>query len=187
MREDLGGVETAPTLVIAFFDVAGVRIKQVEGEDRIKLGIRLGIIEDTIKEFLDKRAKIKVAEKMSEHLTELLMGDLEKRKQRQEYEDRLKKEARDLEERLKESEQQRKEEEEKQKKMEEDKRKKVNDLLTMDLQAAKIFDIKTKMDDLKISHVGALTRDDLLQRIKKAIPSVSYSEVSPLIAIYVHQ
>lgn len=178
VRKDLGGVETAPTLVIAFFDENGVRIKQVEGEDKIKFGISLGIIENTIKEFLEKRAKIKIAEKMSEHFTELLLGDLEKRKQRQEYEERLKKEAHDLEERLKENEQQRKEEEEKQKKMEDDKRRKMNELHAMDLQTAKISHIKTKMDDLKISYVGATTREDLLQQIKKAIPSVKYSEVN---------
>ena len=121
-----------------------------------------------IKDFLAKREKNKLAEKMAERFADVLMGDLQ-RQRRQQYEQQLKKDQDDLERRLKETERQQKKERERQKKIEE--------IRSMNLQTAKIADIKIKMDDLKIRHVGAITREDLIQQIKKAIPSISHTKV----------
>ena len=77
MRKDLGGVDIAPTLIIAFFDDDGARIEQVNGEDKICLGIRSGAIEGIIKEFVDQRMKLKLAnEKRQRVIEELLRMDL---------------------------------------------------------------------------------------------------------------
>ncbi len=168
--------------MIAFFDDDKVRIKQVQGEEKIKLGIGLGIIEGTIKEFLELREKNKLAEKMAEHFADVLMGDLQ-RKRRQEYDERLKKERADLESRLKENEEQKRKEEEKQRKIDQDRQRKIDQLRSMDLQTAKIADIKAKMDELKIRHVGATTREDLIQHIKQVVPSVSHTKVTKYFSI----
>ena len=134
------------------------------------MGIRIGAIESVIKDFLEQRARNKHAEEMAEKLAGVLMGDIEKRRRR-EYEENLKKEQDDLERRLKENKEQRLEEQMKEKK--------IDEIRSMDLQKAKIGDIKTKMDELKISHVGAISREDLIQQIKKAIPNLSsYTKVS---------
>ncbi len=154
-----------------------VKICQVVGEEKIKLGIRIGAIESIIKDFLDQRVKNKSSEEMAEKLAGVLMGDLE-RQRRREYEEKLKKEKDDLERRLKESEELRIKEQ--------DREKKIDEIRSMDLQSARISDIKAKMDGLKIRHIGAVTREDLIQQMKKVIPNLSYKKVNIMVYIQVN-
>ena len=140
------------------------------GEEKIKFGIRFGIIERTLKEFLEKRAKLKIAQR----LAGAFMGDLE-RQQRNEYEEKLKKEKEDLERRLKEKEKE--EYQRKEKEKEEEERKIKDEIMRMDLKDAPIADIKKRMDKLHISHVGATTREDLIHQLQQSIPGLLYSKV----------
>ena len=161
MRKDLGGVDIAPTLIIAFFDDDRVHIKQVNGEDKICLGIRSGAIEGTIKEFVDQRMKLKLAERLTEELAGVFVGDLKAERQKKEaqleYEKKLKQ---DMERREKE-------------RLENERRQRViEELLRMDLKTARIPEIKQKMDELKINHRGALYREDLFQLLKSKIPQL---------------
>ena len=48
----------------------------------------------------------------------------------------------------------------------------VDDLMRMDLSNAKPRDIKDKMEDLGISHVGCTSREDLLKKLAANVPSL---------------
>lgn len=68
LREDLGDIKYCPTIVAVFFADDGIEIRKAEGEENIRMAIRSGVIHRGIKEFIDKRVKLKIAEKMAEHL-----------------------------------------------------------------------------------------------------------------------
>lgn len=181
LREDVGGVRFTPTILVILFDDS-VRIARVEGEDEIRIGLRTGAIERVIKTFIDRRIKLKLSEQLAEELVGHMVSEAERRRRqaRLEYEEKLKKEREEMEYKEKEREKQRLEEERKKKldeeeakrKLEEDKRRSLveDELLMMDLSSAKIRDIKEKMDDLRISHVGATCREDLLQKLRDKVP-----------------
>lgn len=179
-------------MIIAFFDDDDVRIKKAEGEEEIKLALRIGAFEKIIKDFIDQRVKIKVAEKLVEHLVAGAVADDLARKRREaslEYEQKLKREREEIEakEKAKEREQERLLEEERQKRIEAEKRAEeakrneqkaklkayvADELMQMDLKKAKISLIKEKMQDLGISDAGCLSREDLITRLKSNIPSL---------------
>ena len=177
----MGGVRFTPTILVILFDDS-VRIARVEGEDEIRIGLRTGAIERVIKTFIDRRIKLKLSEQLAEELVGHMVSEAERRRRqaRLEYEEKLKKEREEMEYKEKQREKQRLEEERKKKldeeeakrKLEEDKRRSLveDELLMMDLSSAKIRDIKEKMDDLRISHVGATCREDLLQKLRDKVP-----------------
>ena len=45
LRDDLGGVESTPTILIVFFGVDGMQIGKVEGDKMIEGAIRTGEME----------------------------------------------------------------------------------------------------------------------------------------------
>ena len=175
-----------PTVVVVFFDDDNVRTAHVEGEDEILLAIRTRAMHRAIKEYIDKKVKLKMAEQLAEQLFKgAIASEMEKRK-RQEYENKLMIEREEME--RKELERQKEErrslEEEKELKFEaekrelerrkqalEEKRAKVEeDLMKMDLSNCKIKEIREKMDEAGISSVGATSREDLLEKLKSKLP-----------------
>lgn len=63
------------------------------------MAIRSGVIHRGIKDFIDKRVKLKIAEKMAEHLVGAIAGGLMMRRRQAgiEYNEKLKKEREELE------------------------------------------------------------------------------------------
>ncbi len=175
-----------PTVVIVFFDDDNVRTVHVEGEDEILLAIRTRAMHRAIKEYIDKKVKLKMAEQLAEQLFKgAIASEMEKRK-RQEYDKKLMIEREEMErkELERQKEEKRRLEEEKQFKLEaekrelerrkqalDDKRSKVEEeLMKMDLSSCRIKEIREKMDEGGISSVGATSREDLLEKLKNKLP-----------------
>lgn len=188
MRQDLGGLRFTPSVVVVFFDDDGTRLKKAEGEEEIKMALRIGAFEKIIQDFLEQRAKLKLAEKFAEQLAGAMAGDIARRR-REENEEKLKrekeekerKEREERERRQKELEEERRKRIEAEKKAQEAKEKEqqaklkayaVDDLMRMDLSNAKPRDIKDKMEDLGISHIGCTSREDLLKKLAANVPSL---------------
>ncbi|XP_003388321.1 PREDICTED: uncharacterized protein LOC100631577 [Amphimedon queenslandica] len=188
LRQDLGGIRFTPSVVILFFDDDGVRIKKAEGEEEIKMALRIGAFEKIIQDFIDQRMKLKLAEKFAEQLAGAMASDIARKRREAalEYEEKLRKEK---------AEKERKEKEAREKELEEERRKRieaekkaeeakaseqkarlksyaVDELMRMDLNNAKIRDIKDKMDDLGLSYAGCTSREDLIKKLTANVPSL---------------
>jgi DNA repair exonuclease SbcCD ATPase subunit len=183
----LHGVRFSPTVIIALFDDDDIIIKRAEGEDEIKVALRIGAFEQIIKEFIDKRMKLKLAERLAEEFAGAVASDIARKKASLEYEQKLKKEKEDIEKKEKERQEQNQKALENErikridaeKKAEEARQKEqkaklkayvIDDLLSMDLKKAKVAEIKEKMADLGISSAGCFTRDALISVLKDNIP-----------------
>ena len=150
--------------------------------------------------------KLKLSERLAEELFKgAVASEIERRKRQAqlEYEERLKKEREEME--RKEMERKREEnrrlEEEKKKKLEAEreeemikrrneldrKRAEIEDeLLLMDLSTMKIRDIKEKMTEAGIGHVGATSRADLIHKLKDKLPRLKNKlESSGVIQVHV--
>lgn len=188
MRDDLGGVRFKPTVVIVFFDDDGTRIKKAEGEEEIKLALRVGAFQSIIKGFIEQRLKLKLAERLAEQLAGAMAGDINRRRREAaiEYEVKLKEEKEEMERKEK-IQQQNALEEERRKRLEAEKKAEeakaneqkaklkayvIDDLMQMDLNTAKIREIKDKMDDLGIRYADCTTRDDLIRKLQANVPSL---------------
>ena len=188
MRQDLGGIRFTPSVVILFFDDDGVVRKKAEGEEEIKMALRIGAFEKIIQDFIDQRMKLKLAEKFAEQLAGAMASDIARKRREAalEYEEKLRKEK---------AEKERKEREAKERELEEERRKRieaekkaeeakaneqkaklksyaVDELMRMDLNNAKIRDIKDKMDDLGVSYAGCTSREDLIKKLTTNVPSL---------------
>lgn len=173
-----------------FFDDTNVRTTKIEGEAEIGLALKTGAVHRVIKEYVEKRMKLKVAERIAQDFMRGAVANERERLKRQaqmEYERKLKEQmerkelTRQKEERARlEDEKLKRVEEEKQKEEEElarrrlaleEKRSKVeNELMQMDLSSTKIRDIKEKMDEAGINYVGATSREDLIAKLKARLP-----------------
>lgn len=93
VRDDLGGVEKVPTVLVVFFDDENVRIAQVEGAAEVRQAIRSGGLERVIKQYVDRRMKLKIAERLAGALfVGAIAGQVARRRQAQlEYEENLRK------------------------------------------------------------------------------------------------
>ena len=124
----MGGVKYAPSILVVFFDDDKVHVIRAEGEEEVKLGLRTGVIERKIKEFIDRRIKLKAVEHLAEQFAGILLASEAERRRhnaRAEYEEKLKKEREEMqqrEEKRKKEEEQRKQEEERRRKLEEERR-----------------------------------------------------------------
>ena len=189
LRRDLGGIRFTPTIAIVFFD-DDVRITKVEGENEIIFGLRTGAIHRVIKEYIDQKVKLKIAEQIAEQLFKgAIVGELEKRKRQAQldYEQKLQAEREEMErkeierqqqesrqmekEKMERLEAEKRHDEERRQQVIDDKRAKVEDeLLKMNLNTTKISVIKEMMKEGGISTVGALDRADLLAKLKTKLP-----------------
>lgn len=90
MRKDLGGVEIAPSFIIVFYDDDGIYKASYEGVAEIREALSRGRIQAVIKEFMERRMKLKLAEHLAGQLAAHVLG-ARLRQARSEYEDRMKK------------------------------------------------------------------------------------------------
>lgn len=96
MREELGDLKCCPTIVAVLFTDEGRIIRGVEGEDAIRRAIRTKAFHQVIKDLIDKRIKLKIAERMAERLAGVVVAGM-LLKHRQEYNEKLKEEKEELE------------------------------------------------------------------------------------------
>ena len=189
LRQDLHGIRFTPTIIVVFFDDSDVRTTKIEGEDDIRMGIGTGAIHRVIKQYIDQKMKLKMAERFAEELFKgAVASEMERRKKQAqlEYEKKLRIDREEMERKEMEREKKRLEEE-KQRKLEAERkdeeelmrRKKAleqkrahieDDLMMMDLEHCKIRDIKEKMEEGGISSLGATCREDLLTKLKSKFP-----------------
>ncbi len=54
-----------PTITVVFFDDGGLRVMQVEGAMEATKAIKSGAIEAIIKQFVDRRRKLKITERLA--------------------------------------------------------------------------------------------------------------------------
>ena len=194
LREDLGGITHTPTVIVVFYDDDGMRIRSAQGVEEVRLAMRSGWLKSRIADFLEQRAKLKLAEKLAEELAgHFIRNELEEKRKRArlEYEQRLRREreAEELKARLEQQEQQEKEEKErrdrerqreaieiKKQEIEEERRrnrpKALDELMKMDLDTARIKDIKEVMSMLGVSYVGLYERKELLDKLKANVPEL---------------
>ena len=74
MREDLGGVEKVPSILVVFFHDDGLRISQVEGTVEATMAIKSGALSAIIKQNIERRMKLKAAERLAGALLMGVMG-----------------------------------------------------------------------------------------------------------------
>jgi hypothetical protein len=70
-----------PTIAVVFFPDDGTAIKSVEGEEGIRIALRTGTFHKAIKEFIDQRMKLKLAERMAEQLAGAIAVNMMVRRQ----------------------------------------------------------------------------------------------------------
>ena len=186
LREDLGGITHTPTVIAVFYDDDGMRIRSAQGVDEVRLAMRSGWFKSRIADFLEQRAKLKLAEKLAEELAgQFIRSEIEERrkKARLEYEERLRRE--ELKARLEQQERQEQEEKErrdkerqreaieiKKRELERNRPKVLDELMKMDLDTARIKDIKEIMSKLGLSFVGLCERKDFLDKLKANVPEL---------------
>ena len=91
LRRDLGGVQYTPTILIIFYTDDKTYRAKYEGESEVRQGLGSGRIRGIIKEFLDRRVKVKLAGRMAEELATHVASEMSEREKkiRQEYEDKM--------------------------------------------------------------------------------------------------
>jgi thiol-disulfide isomerase/thioredoxin len=68
LRDDLGGVQYTPTILIVLFNDDKKKIAQIEGTDKIRAAIRSGAAEAIISAFMEERVKLRMAERLAEQM-----------------------------------------------------------------------------------------------------------------------
>lgn len=68
LRDDLGGVEYTPTILVVLFHEDTKKICKIEGADKIRGAIRSGAAEAIIRGFMEERVKLKMADRLAEQL-----------------------------------------------------------------------------------------------------------------------
>ena len=195
LRDDLGGITHTPTVIVVFYDDDGMRIRTAQGVEEVRLAMRTGWFKTRIRDFLEQRAKLKLAERLAEELAGHLKNEMEERQKRArlEYEERLRRERE--RERLEELRRQQEEAEREQEKRERENRERqreaieikkrereeelrrsrpqaMDELMKMDLNTARIRDIKEVMSKLGISYVGLYERKEMVDRLKANVPEL---------------
>ena len=191
-----------PTIVIVFFGDDDVYTKKAEGEEEIRLALRVGAFEKIIKDYIEKRIGLKLAERLAGAVADDIAR--QRRQASIEYEQKLKKEKDEIDAKVKarQVEQEKALEEERRKRLEAERKAEeakhneqkaklkayvVDELLQMDLKKTKISVIKEKMNDLGISDTGCLSRDDLITRLKSNVPALKtkldQDSISPVMSI----
>ena len=178
LRDDLGGIKHSPTVIVVFYDDDGMRILSVEGVEEVRLAMRTGRFKIKIRHFLKQRAKLKFAEELAHHSN----NEMEERQKRArlEYEQKLRKERErermeELRRQQEELKRQQEEAEREQKHKEELCRRRsqaMDKLMKMDLNTARIRDIKEVMSKLGIRYVGLYERKELIDELKANVPEL---------------
>ena len=197
LREDLGGVRFTPTFLVVFYDMeTKLVIYKAEGTEEVRMALQSGKAKNIIKAFVDKRIKLKLSERLAEEFAGALQEE-QRRRARQVYESKLRQEREEMErkEQARLDEEKQKLQEEKKKReeaeqqayaaklrlMQERQRRRpqvVESLLKMDLNTCRIRELKDKMEDLGISHVGYTSRPELIERLKQDVPELGQTGVS---------
>lgn len=68
LRDDLGGVQYTPTVLVVLFQEERKKIAQIEGSDKIRGAIRSGAAEALISAFMEERMKLRRAERLAEQI-----------------------------------------------------------------------------------------------------------------------
>jgi hypothetical protein len=90
LRDDLGGVEYTPTILIVFFDHDGVQIGKVEGHMKIEGAIRTGEMERRLRTNMQRRHRLKTIEHLAEQFSASGMREKENLKMKQAYDEDVK-------------------------------------------------------------------------------------------------
>ena len=68
MRDDLGGVEYTPTVLVVLFHDDSKKIAKIEGADKIRSAITSGAAEALIGAFMEDRVKLRMADRLAEQM-----------------------------------------------------------------------------------------------------------------------
>lgn len=68
LRDDLGGVEFTPTVLVVLFHEDTKKIAKIEGVDKVRGAIRSGAAEAIIRGFMEERVKLRMADRLAEQL-----------------------------------------------------------------------------------------------------------------------
>lgn len=68
LRDDLGGVQYTPTVLVVLFQEGRKKIAQIEGADKIRAAIRSGAAEALISAFMEERMKLKMADRLAQRM-----------------------------------------------------------------------------------------------------------------------
>lgn len=201
LRNDLGGIEYAPTILnLSFLEDGKVTLQKYEGFQEIVAAFNSGRYRRTLEDWVEKKIKRKVAEKMAEGVAGAFVEAAKEREDRlrREYEEKLRqqreelrrkerqvvaeRERREEEERKRYEEEQLRKDEEGKRREEESRRKEselretrarnIGKLKEMDLENAPVKEMKTLMSEMGISTAGLLNRADYLERLYTTIPSL---------------
>lgn len=84
-------MQYTPTILIVFYAEDKTLRAKFEGEGEVRQGLGSGRIRGVIKEFLERRVKLKLAEHVAEELAEHVASEVTEREKRirQEYEDKM--------------------------------------------------------------------------------------------------
>ena len=93
VRDDLGGVQYTPTILVLFYDDDGIARAKFEGTEEIRKAMATGILKEVIREFIRRRNRLKVAERMAEALAMQVAGMMisaeQQRRSRSTFEERM--------------------------------------------------------------------------------------------------
>lgn len=68
LRDDLGGVQYTPTVLVVLFQEERKKIAQIEGADKIRGAIRSGAAEALISAFMEERVKLRMADRLAQRM-----------------------------------------------------------------------------------------------------------------------
>jgi len=113
LRDDLGGVQYTPSILILFYDDDGIARAKFEGTEEIRKGMATGLLKEVIREFIRRRNRLKASERMAEalaiHVAGMMISAEQRRRSPSSFEERMR-----MLEKEKESEKQKKRDELKQ-------------------------------------------------------------------------
>ncbi len=75
-------MQYTPTILIVWYGDDSTFLAKFEGEGEVKVAIRTGRLEAVIKEFIERRVKLKLAEKLAEELAEHVGKQMSERERR---------------------------------------------------------------------------------------------------------
>ena len=199
LRNDLGGIEYAPTILnLSFLEDGKISLQKFEGFQEIVTAFNSGRYRRTLEDWVERKIKRRVAEKMAEGVAGAFVEAAKEREARlrREYEEKLRQQREELrrKERQVTEERERREEEERKRqgeerlrrdmeelKLEEQSRRKESELREartrnlailkeMDLENAPVKEMKSLMTEMGISTAGLLNRGDYLDTLYKTFP-----------------
>jgi len=93
LRDDIGGVQYTPSILILFYDDDGIARAKFEGTEEIRKGMVTGLLKEVIREFIRRRNRLKASERMAEalaiHVAGMMISAEQRRRSPSSFEERM--------------------------------------------------------------------------------------------------